>query len=167
MKRNFLLIIFTLLMLTGCSDKNYSNFNQINQTEKSCDILVDIKGAVKYPGVYAISNSSIMKDVIEIAGGFLENADTSKVNLVRSITSNEMIIIPFKVSNNNEYTDKININTATLSELMRIPKIGETRAKAIIDYRNNQGSFASLEDLIKVSGISETIVSQIKAYITI
>ncbi len=167
MKRTFLVIVIVLFMFWGCQDNEYTLATpQVNE-EIASDILIDIKGAVKYPGVYSISSSSLIKDVIEMAGGFLENADTTNINMVKTITSNEMIVIPFKRDTIINNGLKININTATVKELMTIPKIGEAKAQAIINYRNKQGFFTSIDDLVKVSGISETIINQIKAYITI
>lgn len=167
MKKVFLILLFSLIVLTGCKENNYIITDTNPNNNENYDILVDIKGAVKYPGVYAISSNALIKDVIEIAGGILANADVSKVNLVQEIKPNEMIIIPYKSVSNNTSSNKVNINTASLTELMSIPKIGEAKAQAIIDYRNSKGSFNSIDELSNVSGISETIISQIKAYITI
>ena len=77
-----------------------------------------------------------------------------------------MIIIPFKGSGAST-SNLININTASLKELTQIPKIGEAKAKAIIEYRVNNGPFNKISDIMKVSGISETIFNQIKTFIMV
>ena len=161
---------------------------------------VDIKGAVKKPGVYEVPSNYIVNDVIKIAGGLNKNADTSLINLSKRIT-NEMVIIIYtkdevKKSNikdtvikvvekecvcpniqndgclNNEINDTItnsnglvNINEATEAELMTIPGIGASKAKAIIEYRK-QNRFNTIEDIMNVSGIGSSLYETIKAYIT-
>lgn len=167
MKKVLFILLASLILLTACKENNYVITDTNQGIKESYDILVDIKGAVKYPGVYTIASNALIKDVIEIAGGILINADVSKINLVQEVKPNEMIIIPYKNVSNNTSNSKININTASITELMSIPKIGEARAQAIIDYRNSKGSFNSIDELSNVSGISETIISQIKTYITI
>ena len=182
------------------------------------NVYVEVKGAVKKPGVYQVTNDAIINDVIKMAGGFSKNAWSNNINLSRKVT-NELVIYVFtkteyknhkkkkehitqtvpssslecvsngylidnctdnniSVINNSENvipevitTDDnnslININTATLNELITLPGIGESKAKAIIDYRTNNGLFLKTEDIVNVSGISEKIYESIKELITI
>ncbi len=167
----------------------------IKEVEKSL-CTVDIKGAINSPGVYRMDCNKYVEDVIKEAGNLTEDADTSLINLAKKITDEMVIIIYTKeeVSNidstdginkvidnecicpkiNNDSLIQedvndnilININTATLEELIKIPGIGESKARAIIAYRTNNGKFTTIEDIKKVSGIGDKLYEQIKIYIT-
>ena len=182
-------------------DKNNIEIVSNDQTLlTNSDCMVDIKGAVKNPGVYTTDCSDNVSDIIRLAGGLTDDADTSVTNLAKQIT-NEMVIIIYtkeevKNSNvvdtvikvveqecicpniqndgciNDKITDTIggnkliNINTATADELKSIPGIGEVKAKAIINYRNNNGKFKKIEDIQNVDGISIKLYEEIKIYLT-
>lgn len=161
---------------------------------------VDIKGEINNPGIYSLKINSRVIDVIEIAGGLTENADTSVINLSKKITDEMVIIIYSKEQVNNfektkeienlkqekclqkdenslingacinqkeKITGKISINTASKEELMTLPGIGESKAKDIITYREQNGPFTNIEDLTKIPGIGENILAQIKEDITL
>ena len=160
-------------------------------------IFIDIKGAVKKPGVYETDENSKVIDAITLAGGLKSNADTSNINLSQHL-KDEMVIYIFtenelkkseekiacdttckteviEVNNctektssvNNEKNDKlININTASKEELMSLSGIGEAKADAIIAYRNEK-QFATIEDIMEVSGIGESVFATIKDSITV
>jgi competence protein ComEA len=140
-------------------------------------MTIYVTGAVKNPDVYKLNEGSIIKDAINIAGGPLDNADLVSVNLARKIQDGEEIIVPFKVDNNitNESNNngstakngKININTASLSELESLPGIGEVKANAIINYRKSNGLFKDIKDIVNVSGIGEKTFDMIKDLICI
>lgn len=168
-------------------------------------VYVDIKGAIQNPGVYEIEENKKVIDVVQLAGGLTEQADTSMVNLAKKV-SNEMVIIIYtmeevkkalaqesiakivdnqcicpKINNdacleqNTETSEttvdnedqKININTATIDELLTLSGIGESKAKAIIEYREANGNFQKIEDIMEVPGIGEALYEKIKANITI
>lgn len=165
-------------------------------------ITIDIKGAVKNPGVYIIESNKRVIDAIELAGGLLDNADNSVINLSKKLKDEMVIIIYTKdeikemlkgdtsikviekecicpqikndacVDDNkvdNMVEDSINypisINNAGIKELMNLPGIGESKAKAIVEYREKNGNFENIEDITKVSGIGESLFEQIKEYI--
>lgn len=173
-------------------------------------VFVDIKGEVAIPGVYEIDKTKKVIDVIALAGGFTEQADTSLVNLAKQVT-NEMVIIIYSKEevkkaleedsiakivdkqcicpevkndaclNNNETSNTntssedttvsegelINLNTATLEELQTLSGIGESKAKAIIEYRESVGGFKTIEELMQVTGIGESLYEKIKNNITV
>lgn len=114
----------------------------------------------------------MINDVIELAGGLTYQADISKINLVEIINDNKKIVIS-RVTNNEtkeepkKEDNKININTCTKSDLMKLSGIGSTKAQAIINYRDKNGKFKKIEDLLKVNGIGEALLLQIKEYITV
>lgn len=162
-------------------------------TEAKETIRVDVKGMVKKAGVYELAKDSIVNDAIKKAGGLTSKADTTNVNLSKSLTNEMVIYIPKKeevtkstvndalvdksnsvgfVDNesSNETTNnttKVNINTATLKELITLSGIGESKAQAILEYRTKNGNFKTLEDLKKVSGIGEAAYEKIKDNICI
>ena len=163
-------------------------------------IKVDIKGAVKNPGVYEINSNGRVADAIEISGGLTNDADTSTINLSKNLTD-EMVIIIYtkeevaemlkgstsikyiekecicpKIENdacidnvienkpdtNTSNEQKVSLNSATIDELMQLPGIGEVKAKAIIAYREENGGFKSIEELLEVNGIGESTFNKIK-----
>ena len=170
---------------------------EITKEEK---IKVDIKGAVKNPGVYEINSNRRVADAIAISGGLTNDADTSIINLSKNLTD-EMVIIIYtkeeveemlkgstsikyiekecicpKIENdacidnvidnkpdtNTSNEQKVSLNSATIDELMQLPGIGEVKAKAIIAYREENGGFKSIEELLEVNGIGESTFNKIK-----
>lgn len=153
-------------------------------------VIVDIKGAVVNPGTYEMKEDDRVIDVIDMALGLLENSDTSTINLSKKVYDEMVIYVPFKddvlendiineyvyensksetdysnVSNNVVTDGKISINNASLSDLMKIKGIGEVKALSIIEYRNSNGNFKSIEDIKNVSGIGNKTFEKIKEYI--
>lgn len=141
-------------------------------------IIIDIKGEVLYPGVYEISEGSRIIDVINLAGGLLEDANTNTINLASKVKDEETIIIYSNNENSKYYNnDKItniieesdnliDINNATLEQLCTIPGIGEAKAKKIIEYRE-KNKFNTIEDIKNVSSIGEKLFESIKTYIKV
>ena len=140
-------------------------------------IQVYVCGAVEVPGVYALKAQARVFEAVELAGGLTQEADPDQVNQARLLTDGEKIYIPRKGeetvavtaaagtgqsgTGSTAGTGSININTASLSELISLPGIGESKAQSIIDYRTEHGAFASTEDIKSVSGIGEAIYSRI------
>lgn len=134
-------------------------------------IFVHICGEVKRPSVYEVPAGSRVVDVINIAGGFTDQADTNYLNLARTVADSERIYVP-ALNEEGDYVvvegnDKININSATLEELTTLPGIGEARAKDIISYRTNVGRFEKIEDIKNVSGIGDAMFIRMKSYISV
>jgi competence protein ComEA len=160
------------------------------------DLIVDIKGHVKNPGVYSFKESDNARiiNLIEKAGGLLKDADTSTINLSKKI-EDEMIIIIYSKSEITNYVKtqddlkkkleicenklkndgcikesvtntKININEASISELESLNGIGKTRAEAIVEYRK-KSRFKTIEEIMNVDGIGESLFANIKENITV
>ena len=165
--------------------------NYYEEVETLAYFYVDIKGAVENPGVFEFSYGKRVIDAIEKAGGLRTDGVTSNINLSQRLTS-EMVVYVFtkaqieegnhsidcqtvcenKVLNiNNCYpennSDLININTAEVSQLITLTGIGESRALAIIEFRRQNGPFNRIEDIMRVSGIGESIFNNIRERITI
>ena len=189
--------------------------NDVNDDEIvqiSTKVNVDVKGAIKKPGVYKVEEGTIINDVINMAGGFNSNAYKNGINLSKKV-SDEMVLYVYTkaeieknettlseenstIDNNNsckvpdyvicECTEDnksiiesganissdnnsilININTASINELTNLSGIGESKAKAIIEYHEKNGLYTKIDDLLNVSGIGDSLFAKIKNYITI
>ena len=143
--------------------------------EEPCVICVVICGAVQEEWIYYVPAGSRVNDVLVAAGGFSENASTSAVNLAEMVSDGDRIYIPEEgeeivavMTGSEEKNSEglVNINTAGKEELMTLPGIGETRAEEIIRYREQQGGFAQVEDLMKVNGIKEGTFNKLKDKVT-
>ena len=137
-------------------------------TTQEAVIFVDIKGAVKNPGVYQMKSGDRVKDALDAAGGLTDEADSQKVNLAQRVEDQMVIVvpkvgeevteIPAGVTSKEAAKDgKVNINTATVEELKTLKGVGEKKAEAIIEYRKKNGSFQTKEDLMKVRGIGKKL----------
>ena len=164
-----------------------------NVDEKT-KIYVYVTGEVKVRGVVILDEGSRISDAIEASGGITENADISKINLVYVLSDGMKVTIPNKnqveedtnfnyvitEAGENETTEiskqknsltskpnaKININTASQTELETLPGVGPSIALSIINYRKENGKFNNIEDVQNVSGIGESKFNKIKEYIT-
>lgn len=167
MFKKILIIILLLYMFTSCSSSSNLIIDipeQPEEIEENLNIIIDIKGAIKIPGLYSVNKGSMLYEIINLAGGLLSVADINSLNLIQTFNTNSSINIPFK--NDTQITKLININTASLFELTSLSGIGEAKAMAIIEYRKTN-YFNSIEDIMKVSGISESLFNKIKDDITV
>ena len=143
--------------------------------EPITDIYVDICGAIYNPGVYKVKAGTRLFEVIDKAGGLLDDADISSINQAEEVYDGQKIIIGAisyegdNATSFNEQTKdgKININVADITKLQEIPGIGPVTAEKIIEYRENNGKFKSTEDIKNVSGIGDKTYDSIKEYITV
>lgn len=162
---------------------NEANSIIMDVTDETKPIKIYICGEVKNPGVYDMTSKNCVLDAVEKAGGLNDKADRKTINLARTLKSGEQIIIqsteketsiengiPPAKSNSlgsKSSSGLLNINIATLEELMELPGIGEVKAAAIIAYRDLNGLFVEVEELDKVSGIGPKTIESIKALITV
>jgi competence protein ComEA len=140
-------------------------------------IMVDIQGAVKYPGVYALQEGARLIDAIHAAGGYLANADSRMLNHAMKLPDEFFLYIPregedvdlflpFLPQHSEAVEDgKVNINTADVEKLMTIPGIGPSKASAIIQYRDEHGPFKSTDALMEVSGIGQKTFDRLESLI--
>ena len=130
-------------------------------------IYVYVCGAVKTPGVYELPEGSRGEAALRAAGGFEENAATSYVNLASVLKDGEKLYFPtleenIQATNEVGGDGKVNINRASVKELCSLPGIGESRAMDIVNYREEHGAFGTCEDIMKISGIKESVYQKIK-----
>lgn len=160
-----------------------SLISQTIESEEDKKIFVYVIGAVNKPGVVEAPLDSRMYEIIELAGGFAENADETAINLAITVTDEEKIIIPYKEISTNQkesakinqlFTEtisntlgKININTASIEELKTLSGIGQSTAEKIINYRNENSKFERIEDIKNVSGIGDAKFNSIKDKIVV
>ena len=200
-----MLIVFFSFFFFGCQEKEEVIEQEIEEVSISNSIQIDIKGAIQNPGLYELEEGSRVQDAIRIAGGLLENADVSYINLSKKL-QDEMVVIIYtkeeihtleegntaikyiekecvcpsikndgcieetkKESNTPKETNTgmISLNHGTLEELMSLTGIGESKAKAIISYREQNGPFTDIHDITKVSGIGESTYEKIKDRLTL
>ena len=163
-----------------------------NENNTNDDIvIIHITGSVKNPGIVKLKEGSRIEDAIESAGGLTENADITKVNLAYVVEdgikikipssseedigdediidskSDDNIIIEENTVPSNNSTQTININKATEKEFETLPGIGPSLASKIIEYRNQNGKFESIEDIKNVNGIGDNKYEKIKDLITV
>lgn len=132
-------------------------------------IFVYIYGAVVKEGVYEVPFGSRVYEALSLTGGVTQEAASGFVNLARPLVDGESIYFPTKGEELNLIVEAqdiddglIDINHASESELVELPGIGEAKAKSIIAYRKMNGSFTTIEDIMKVSGIKESLFLTIK-----
>lgn len=144
-------------------------------------ICIHVCGAVKQPGVYELQAGDRVYEAVEQAGGFTQEADQNYVNQAQTLQDGMKLYIPTveesaelggsmtETENAGQAVSdgRVNINTASESELCSIPGIGTTRAKAIVAYREQHGAFQTAEDIMKVSGIKEGTYEKIRDSITV
>lgn len=152
----------------------------------SAIIYVDIGGEVNVPGVYEVSEGTRLFQVIEKAGGLTEDADIDVINRAEAVYDGQKILIasyeesekrsksqtlaaPTEQSGISSSADevRVNINTADSVTLQTIPGIGPSKAERILEYRNTQGRFQSIDDIKNISGIGDKTFESIKKYITV
>jgi competence protein ComEA len=139
-------------------------------------ILAYITGEVNNPGVYELKNGDRVKDIVDMAGGFTDEADTVNINLAQKIRDEDRVYIPKLGESPPEFeTNKkpalidinlIDINSATVSELSALPGIGNVKGQNIVNHRESFGKFKSIEELKNVSGIGEKTFEGLKDLVT-
>lgn len=163
------------------SEKIEESSNNLSNEDKK----VYISGEVVNSGVYDIKDGDRLDDLVKRAGGFTEKADLNSINLAMRLEDQMKIYIPnidenqnistsdtnltigeINTSNTHTQSQKINLNIATKEELMSLPNIGEKRAQAILDYRQ-ENKFQKIEDIKNVSGIGDKYFEAMKDLITV
>ena len=138
-------------------------------------VYIHICGEVKKPGVYIFDREPRVMEVVQRAGGFTKKADPSAINQAESVADGTQLQIVRKGGKNNaggsekntESSGKINLNQASKEDLMTISGIGESKASQIIAYREANGRFSRIEDIMNISGIKNGIFEKIKDFITV
>ena len=142
-------------------------------------ITVDVKGAVKSPGIYDLPVGSRVNDAVQKAGGLTEQADSKSLNLAQKVSDEALVYVPTKgeesasqqagsgAPSSTSKDKKVNLNKASLEELKQVKGLGGKRAQDIIDHREANGKFKSVDELKKVSGIGAKTIEKLKDYVTV
>lgn len=166
----------TVAMVTDV-ETNSDEKDESNVEDKIMVMMADIKGAVENPGVYEINEGGRVVDLIELAGGLAKDADTAAINFALYV-QDEMAIyvprigedvnaaLPVQVGETAE-NGTVNLNSAGSSELQTLPGIGPAKAEAIIEYRESNGPYKSIEDLKEISGIGDKTFEKLKDLISV
>ena len=164
--------------------KDSSSEKEIKKEEKEESpeqdlITVDVKGAVKSPGIYDLPVGSRVHDAVQKAGGLTEEADSKSLNLAQKISDEALVYVPTKgeevasqqaasgTTPSTSKDKKVNLNKASLEELKQVKGLGGKRAQDIIDHREANGKFKSVDELKKVSGIGVKTIEKLKDYVTV
>lgn len=186
-----------LLTASSSSMPQASSVATTSTTENHAAIYIDVKGAVKKPGMYRFQGEVRLADAVDAAGGLTNKAAKDKINLAQKLADQTVVTIPEKgakdiqvvqgpkagtdklqaengasaaLSGSSSTTNgegKININQASASDLQKIDGIGAKRAEAIIKYRTEHGSFKQVDDLKNISGIGEKTLAKLKDKVTV
>ena len=164
--------------------KDSSSEKEIKKEEKEETpeqdlITVDVKGAVKSPGIYDLPVGSRVHDAVQKAGGLTDEVDSKSLNLAQKISDEALVYVPTKgeeaasqqvasgTTPSTSKDKKVNLNKASLEELKQVKGLGGKRAQDIIDHREANGKFKSVDELKKVSGIGAKTIEKLKDYVTV
>ena len=170
---SLLLVLSVFIVARGNSQPNEA-MQVVPITIAEPEIFVDVTGAVNKPGVYTLTGKSRVIDAIKAAGDSAPGADLSTINLARVLNDGEQIYVDSTIVNSSGVrvskavrSGPININRATARQLDALDGVGPVIAQRIVDYRKINGSFLTIDDLQKVSGIGAAKFAQIKAKVRI
>ncbi len=160
--------------------KDLSTEKEVKEEPVEQDLItVDVKGAVKAPGIYDLPVGSRVNDAVQKAGGLTEQADSKSLNLAQKVSDEALVYVPTKgeeaasqqfgsgTDSSTSKEKKVNINKASLEELKQVKGLGGKRAQDIIDHRESNGKFMSVDELKKVSGIGAKTIEKLKDYVTV
>ena len=163
--------------VTTVSKDEKEDKNQKEEVVEQDLITVDVKGAVKSPGIYDLPVGSRINDAVQKAGGLTDSADSKSINLAQRISDEALVYVPTKEeatsqeahlnASNTKENKKVNLNKASLEELKQVKGLGAKRAQDIIDHRESNGKFKSVDELKKVSGIGAKTIEKLKEYVTV
>lgn len=189
MKYNRIFLLWMLMcagVLSGCSkeqvlmtlqeDSEVSAEVEQGDTdteeETSQLIYVYVCGYVNQPGVYSLESDARICDALALAGGVTEDGRGEALNQAEHLTDGQTLYVPGREEASDgtaeeEADDRVNINTADKEALMTLPGIGESKAETIIQYREEHGSFDSIEKLMEIPGIKEGVYNKVKDQIKV
>ena len=169
--KTILMVAFFTICYVVCMDLvnkymtsiDFEKIENEKQISENVNIYtVSISGSVINPGEYTVTKDSTLGYLITLAGGLSENADITAFNSNASLSNGGNYYISHKVTNENDESVKVSLNTATQAELDSLPGIGEVFAKRIIDYRISKGPFQKIEDIKNVMGIKDYLFESLK-----
>ena len=158
-------------VLSTGGEAGTANLPDSKEKSSASMIYVQVAGAVHKPGVYELPEGSRVFQALELAGGVTADAQLKSLNQAAPVSDGDMIWVmtveEAAVQPAQAEDGKVNLNTATKEELMELPGIGAAKAASILAYREANGSFTKIEDLMKIEGIKEGVFSKIEDYVIV
>ena len=140
----------------------------------SASVFVHVSGSVATPGLYVLKEGARVVDAVAAAGGFAPGADETAVNLARPLSDGEQLLVPVMGAAAEEAgapapagDGRVNLNTADAAQLDTLPRIGPAMAERIIQWRDENGRFTSVEDLLAVPGIGDKMLETLRDLVTV
>lgn len=138
------------------------------------DLVIDVVGKVRKPGIVTVPKGSRVYEAIEAAGGLKGRVDTSALNMARVLSDGEQLLVgqdpaevPGVAAAPGGPTSKVNLNTATAEQLDTLPGVGPVTAQSILSWRTENGRFGSVEDLLEVKGIGDATLAELRDLVTV
>ncbi|MCR5785609.1 MAG: helix-hairpin-helix domain-containing protein [Eubacterium sp.] len=164
----------TIAAVAKAEETVYAASDEEDEEDAAAEIVIYITGEVNNPGVYKLKEGDRIYQAVDMAGGMTKEAADGAINLAEYLTDGMQITVTSQQeyeaqeeAKSEEESGLVNLNTASKEQLMTLPGIGEAKADLIISYRENQGSFASVEDIKNISGIKDGVYNRIKDYICV
>ncbi|SCY15170.1 competence protein ComEA [Microbacterium sp. LKL04] len=147
----------------------------VSETAAPASVYVHVSGQVREPGLYRLDQGARVVDAVAAAGGFSEKASRDGVNLARPVSDGEQLLIPAEGEGGTdagapavpEGDGRVNLNTADLAALDTLPRVGPSIAQRILDWREENGRFSSVDDLMAVPGIGEKMLASLRDLVTV
>lgn len=138
-------------------------------------LYVHVSGAVRAPGLYVLASGARVLDAVAAAGGFDDDADRDAINLARAVTDGEQLIVLTTAEALAQPSDappspgdgRVNLNTADEAALDTLPRVGPAMAQRILDWREQNGRFTSVDDLLAVPGIGDKMLAALRDLVTV
>ena len=176
--KQIILIVSLSICLVACQKRVESTIEltAVEEMKQTSDdtvsetIFVHVCGAVQKEGVYELPVGSRAYEAIQKAGGFAKNAASAQMNQAQVLQDAAQLYVPTTdevLTSQTSESGKVNINRASEKELMTLPGIGEAKAESIVRYRESNGTFQKIEDIMKIPGIKEALFEKIKDSIQI
>jgi competence protein ComEA len=140
------------------------------------ELIIDVVGKVRKPGIVTVPKGSRVYQAIEAAGGLKGQVDTASLNLARVLTDGEQVLVGLEPvaapagtadGSSGAPGGKVNLNTATTEQLDTLPGVGPVTAQAILDWREENGRFGSVEDLLDVKGIGDATLAELRDLVSV
>lgn len=170
-----LVVTVAIGILRGANAPVESVVVDASATPEAASLYVHVSGAVVEPGLYVLRSDARAVDAISAAGGFAADAEQSAINLARPLSDGEQLVVPVVGAEPAAAASaaavaadgRVNLNTADVSALDTLPRIGPAIAQRIIDWRDEHGRFTSVEDLLAVPGIGEKMLAALRDLVTV
>ncbi len=142
----------------------------------AAELIIDVVGKVRKPGIVTVPKGSRVYQAIEAAGGLKGRVDTASLNMARVLADGEQILVgiepvgapaPAEGASGSPAGAKVNLNTATAEQLDTLPGVGPVTAQAILDWRQKNGRFGAVEDLLDVKGIGDATLAELRDHVSV